>query len=429
MQIHRLLLLSLALAGCGSMGKASRPVAELPPEALAHLRARDHYATPTTDGKPDKAHAGLVEAVRRGLPAGYQPLVQYDPALDAAAAVLAETYARHSRGPTRRVSDWVVAQSGETGVYLRGHLDWAQGGRDPRSRAVDGFSDFARKLVLSRAPHAFGVARVEVWPGRFGAAVVLIQRPISVEPLPRSLPAGRPTPLRGRLNILATDLRLQLSGPTPVSVPLNVQGDAFEVVIPALPAGEYMMEITGRRATSNPDELENWRVSLLLLPLAVGQPPARRPPARLDLPFDDDLTDRERLRAEILAWFNDLRARSGLAPLELHAGLSAMLTTRSEAAAASGTSEPGTTLEAQARGLGILPGHRFRETWGRTSWLSDRLERLAGKPRLLELMNAPEARYLGVDLEVTPAEGRGRPWFRYRLAVAGQPAGADASSD
>lgn len=414
----KLLAVLAGLSGCHVVRKVERPVVELPEPAVEAVDPATHMAQlegPPTDEDTERA----ARVVLAGLPEGYRPLVVHSPALDQVARARAWTAGLRNHRPAAAADRWLMGRVGEPATWHHGGWTWAKGGRDPDKRVLVALQKRARQLILRKVPYAFGAALIEINTGHWAGALVVAERPIAIEPTPRHIPVGTPWKLTGTLQIKAGSLSaflLRQDGEV-IEKSIAVKDGRFTLELADLPPGQHVLEVAGKREEDS-GRLRQWINNLIELPILVGQP--EPPPPRGRGRVEPDSRDATQLAAWLLAEINAERVRAGRPELVHDAALRALASTRAEMVAQDRRQDLDRLADQAAQQPGV-PGGGFREFWGSSTYLGDRLDDLLTSPRLRARLLDAKAKWLGLYLAQEDEDGedtRRYPTWRYHLVFA-----------
>jgi hypothetical protein len=308
-------MVAAATAGC------SAPVVFNLTEELRPLVARGaavYRLGPSRPGRGSSKGAAsdaLIELAPREL----RRRLHHDATLDRVARVflrIAHHGSNTASVPLKRWVTWRLGAPCETYTYW-----WRRSSRDEQLR--QDLRRIVRGLRRSGAgrSHTYGIVR-ERYRGQLQQGVLVCERQLDLEPLPKVYEGGAPLMIRGRFLVAVEqpDLLATLPGGTTASVPIRPGPDGtFDVslVLPRKP-GRYFVEILGKVAET--DERSRWD-RLLWLPVYVGQqePPDLDPMVRA---APGHGVPAARLPRRVLELVNRQRAAAGVGAVGLDPAIS-----------------------------------------------------------------------------------------------------------
>jgi hypothetical protein len=389
-------------------------VRELPAPARALLADAPLMYAPAMAGPPATVEtATLVAAFEGALPPEQRATMPRDPALDRAAAVLAESYTETYQNTTHALTQWVLQRSGSVALDASPNVS---GGTRRRPDAFDEFAAVAaHRLGGSGFPRAFGVARLT--EGNITSqAIVVANAPLAVKSFPKTYAPGGVLTLDVRPRAAFTDLVLYAdndAGTVDVQRMEPRPDGRFFVsrTVPSHP-GRYFIEIRGTEpASMNPRQRA--ADALLLVPIYVGVPEPSEPEAFIRNPPSTP-TDPAAWPAWIIAMYDAQRARWRKPPLLANARLTALAKRRAMAVAGMLS---GPSSERDFRKSLAATGLSVREHY----WGTEHFDTLADFV-YLHLLSPARRRYLVLSDHAThaigivpePPDERGR--VRYAVA-------------
>ncbi len=226
------------------------------------------------------------------------PKMIHDPALDAAARVLAEDHGHTQSLPGPLYIQELLWRCGSTSGYLYVHAGSSSGGAGGVAH-LDSLLAAVLETDKDLDGKAFGIHRT-----RIAYVMIVAEAPVVLEPLPRTVAPGETVTLAGKLRTPSA-LSLQLWGPgelEPRNVPVREDGtwEPQPLKAPAQP-GRYMVELV---ADSNP------ATRVLLVPLTVAPAPV---PDALDRPAPRTAEEVEAEARRIVVRWRELAQRPPIA--------------------------------------------------------------------------------------------------------------------
>lgn len=393
----------LLAAACGALppGLPKRVVS--PDELTPLARPAETYGTPKDPASPED---GPIDAAfLAGLPPGYRALMAHASPIDAVAEVAATVMS--DRGVTLApvVLEALLRRAGEVGNFHHQHAAWARGG-DEVARLKKFTTASSRGIRLRRVSYAYGSALQSEGVSRRSVATLVVERPVTLEPLPRHVAVGAPIVVRGKFEVAvkAPVVHFSLDDLRTWSAPIVTDADGrFELHVPAAEkAGVRSLEISSQRAREDPTEVSEWRNALLQVPLYVDTPEPPPLSAELMNPAADP-PDTAEMAARMLASYNAERIRVERAPLTLDAGLSGLAGVRMEEnRAAPQAGSPNDLLQrVRATGCAADRVHEYVGRRGRNVRLADIVRDHLESPRIRSELLSEETDRIGVHFERT----------------------------
>jgi hypothetical protein len=414
-----------SLAGCGVPRVG--PARDVSPRAASLIGAPPSVYGPDAAQVPAATMAARVRVTfETALPPEPKATLTHEAALDSVAAVIAEMVSAEGQAPSQAVVQWLCWRAGVVSRRPRVTVMTTAGVDDLDLQTAD----FAGKMQPSIYPEAFGLARSS--SGRPAQAIVLAQRALAVDSLPKAYAPGAPITLKVKPLDAFADLALLADDDQGgvAEVPLRAAADGtFSVTQPApQKPGRYFLEITGLDPRTLQAMPENpWRRSLFWVPVYVGVPEpvapdeairapsdVRRPtgtsPAALE-PAPPGPRDAAAWGDRILDLYDEARARAGKPKLLRDGRLTAMAQVRSGVVARSGREPPPDVVLADKLAAAGLPPHEYDEHHERVDTVSDyvflRLLLPSARRRLLGISGL----VTGVGLTANPPNAKGEVDF------------------
>ncbi len=300
----------------GCAGRSPRPT-ELPSEAMLYLRpAVDAYEDPQTRLRL----AGLVadsEPLARRFHAsvGKELYTRFerDPRVEAAAHALAHAQAAYEAPPKHSFIRWALWKLGVAGRIADTSVSWAAG-----SAALESLDEELRRTALEfdedGAHFQFGVARVRTGAMRWDQVILVVERAVALDPLPKSYAPGQMISLSGVLPSAdeVPSFRMTVGTNETLTLPLEVDGAGRFSLLVRAPSdmGTYRLQIN---TVTSPHSID----TLVEVPFYVGQlEPDEPEPFRISPEPNPWL--RSKWPAVLTKSYNRARVRLGLSALELH---------------------------------------------------------------------------------------------------------------
>jgi hypothetical protein len=332
--LSRVGLLVLALTSTVHCGPSAPELAHgLSDRTLARLVQAPPVYAPAS-AAPGTETAATTAAFEGALEPQARVRVRHDPALDLAAAALAENFSDQGRRTSDALAQWLLWKSGSVSLY-RGHHGGYVSNREVggRGHVVGRPGAIIQGWVAKAAEHlnaapgnmvTYGVARFT--EGRVTSEMIVFgTAPFDVAPFSKTYVPGGPLTLALRPRVPLREIRVSLDvGDAVEQQTLAPRADGsffFSRPAPARP-GRYFLEVEG------PPPVRN---TLLTLPIYVGVPEPTTPDAFLQSPPPGP-TDPAGWSAWLIRTYDAERARLGKPPLQVDARLSAMAADRSLAA-------------------------------------------------------------------------------------------------
>lgn len=399
----------LALAAACSTG-VKGPVRELPTDARALLvKAPEMYAAPDPGSMPAES-AHLRATFEDALAPEVRSMVRHDPALDLAAAIVAETFGDEQEKPTRALTQWLFWKCGSTSLYSHTRTSWAFGGSQVQETLDNDAIKFARS-TKPIFPTSYGVARFTQGK-KTSQAVVFGRAPLEVSTFQKSYAPAAPIALRIRPLDASTEFVLFLdNGEGEVTrEPMQRRDDGSFFISRPVPSrpGRYFIEIRalGPQALAA-DPLYPWEHTLLWAPIYVGVPEPLLP--------DEALRNPPSSPADPLAWpgwiafqYNAERARHGNPPLSLDPRLVTMARERSAAAVAVDHELPRDRQLRQKLTAAGFPPERYYESHVSVETASDYVYMQMLLPSARMRLALTKRLTLGIGIAAHPASSNGR---------------------
>lgn len=403
MKPARLGLLSaclLWLTACGSLppGLPNRVVSA---EELAGIPPAATHGTAV--GPVPREDEPISAAFLGGLPAAYRSTVVHSPALDAVADVMASIMSDREIGLAATSVRAMLMRAGEPGLFVHSLCMWARGA-NASSRLAEMLGQDARRLILRKVPYAYGVALRSEGVSRRSAAIVLVERALTMESVPRHLGLGQGFAVRGRFEVAveAPRAHFDLSDGKIWSRAIHPDAEGrFEIMVPAAEtAGLRWFEITTRRAREDPTVVSRWRNTALLLPIYVDTPePTVIPASSMNPPPDPP--DAVGMASALTDAINAERVRLGRAPLTLVPALSDFASSRLVALRddPEGGALSNGTADIRALGIPFTGYEEHSAAQGVALRWADIIDGLLHKPSTRRWLLASSAHSLGVVAE------------------------------
>lgn len=346
----RWLALTLLL---GCVPAATRPVRNLSPSVVGIVPPSARFETRAAS--PGELRA-LVES---SVSASSLQLLRYDPALEAVARVVGETWSTKGFPPARNVIWWLHWRAGVAG-HPAGYRVSSLFGATTTIRLDTELKLWGRQLSDSiREPRAWAVVRFDSSNGDLIQALVLADDSAELD-VPRAVSAGQSLEVKGRLRVPAEKLTLYLEDDDrsvrSLDVPLDAEG-RFAVSLPGPKTrGQRYLELTRLPPSPTGDPVWSRPVSLLPLLVDVAEPLA--PGAEIVTPKPNP-PDAGVWPTTIVETWNQRRAELGLGPAVNSSALATLAATYAEQTAQNPERLPDSQLVTRVEKLGIVS----REVW------------------------------------------------------------------
>jgi hypothetical protein len=292
---------------------------------VARLSRSPSVYSPAAGGADSAETAAMAATLEAALTPEVKARVRREPALDAAAAVLAENFSDHGARTSRALSQWILWRSGSVAQYRAHGGGWA--GRGGGSTLAGWATRDAEQLNASpEIPLAYGIARFTEGQ-RVSEEAVIGHAPFEVTTFAKTYAPGGPLTLALRPRAPFEELLFLLdAGDKIEEQALAPQADGSFFVSQSVPTrpGRYFIEIVGpapRRAT------------LLMVPIYVGVSEPTEPDEFLREPPPGP-ADPSGWSAWLRARIDAERAKLGKAPLLLDERLAAQAAERAAMVAA-----------------------------------------------------------------------------------------------
>lgn len=149
----------------------------------------------------------------------------------------------------------MLRRAGEVGNYRHLHTASSRGG-DEVAKLKKFTTASSRRLLLRRVRYAYGTTLQSDGVSRRSVATLVVERPVTLEPLPRHVAVGAPILLRGKFEVAVKSpvAHFSLDDVRVWSAPIEPDAEGrFEVQIPAAEkAGVRFLEISSQRAREDP---------------------------------------------------------------------------------------------------------------------------------------------------------------------------------
>lgn len=372
---------------------ATRPVRDLGPAVLKDVPVADRFQSRAA------TQSELRSLVESGLSASSLKLLRYDPALEAVARAVGETWSNKGFAPARNVIWWLHWRSGVAGRPAGFQVQSTTGSA---TKPLDAsLKTWGRQLSERiQEPRAWAVVRFDASSGDLVQALVLADDSAELD-APRALHAGQPFEVKGRLRVPAEKLTLHLEDDDKTVRTLDVPVDGegrFSVSLPGpAAAGRRFMELV--RLPPSPTGDPVWSRGVSLLPLLVDVPEPAAPEQELLAPKPNP-ADAGAWPETVVDTWNGKRATLGLAPAVNSSALAALALKYSQLTAQDPERLPDPQLVTRVEQSGIVS----REVW-EFSAQAEFLDELAWlswvRPSFRSMLLAPEPPLIGVGIVET----------------------------
>lgn len=290
--------------------------------------------------------------------------LRYDPCLGRAATEYARHLAQHpglQEAPPRQLQEAALHHVGCPDGWASSHL--LLSGQDGQEEFTTFLRDVAaRGGIMTHI--GLGRARAQA-PYRWAWVVLLAERHVDLDPVPRALSPGQTLVIKGRMIEPLAQPRVLLLAPGGAVEELDMltqPGGLFQAsALLGRQRGEHWIEVLGTGPMGP-------RVAALF-PVYVGQPP----PARVELPAPPDesqIKTTEQAEQLMLDLVNQERARFGLPALQWDERLAQIARAHSQDMLAHdffAHHSPGTGTLADRFAVARYPGHHFAENLSRSA--------------------------------------------------------------
>ncbi|HEX9051295.1 MAG TPA: CAP domain-containing protein [Anaeromyxobacter sp.] len=272
---------------------------------------------------------------------------------------------------------------------------------DEREIATRVAQSGAGTAALNATHPRIGMAVQKTRRGRYDTttkiAVVVLDAPVELQPVPRALAKGQTATLSGKLVAGGTKPRVYVADPSGKLASSEPEsGEAFQVPVACGDKpGQILVEIRG--------EVNGGGAQIASFPIACGEPP----PKAIAVAAEAWPTDQAAAEKKVLDGINADRAAAGLAPVKWDDGVGRVARSISDELARSGGVPGSSSLvdRLKKEGIGsplVLQSAAAERTFARAA------ERIEKSPRDRATLLNPEANSGGVGL-VEAKDAQGRP--------------------
>jgi len=359
--IRLAVLLSLPVVAqlVGACSTPARPIRTVPQEARGKISTPiTTYESPSTKELLGNKMNPLVNTFKGAIPPGYHDQFAHDPALDVVASLHVLAYKATRNLPAHSLTSWVMWKLGVAGIYSGGGA-WYGRGEGIKGSLNEAIKEMARELKPDYHFYAFGISRLKIAPQEYVQAVVIAQKPVTVQNVRKFYEPGQSLLLAGKFRVPFDDPRfyMDLDDTEVVEIPIETDEQGKFMVRTEAPTatGRHFIEVTITDPAEGTDSEWRWHRPVLMVPIYVGVDEPNAPDEMISQPPANPPSE-ELWALRLLELYNNERARAGLARIKLDSGANNVATDQAENHADDPETPPDPRLAQKLADQGVPPG-------------------------------------------------------------------------